>query len=142
MDVGLVAGSRKSAQCPRLAAVFDVRKFGSDVRVARPVGLEKTVQPALHGLVLGIRRKGRLWAIVTIVAYVATLDALALEGFVDLLGFQFPLGSFEPATIVAMSVLLRVFWTDRLFPILVMATGWTLCLSLSFRGLFNIPLPG
>ena len=84
----------------------------------------------------------RLVAIVAVAGYLAALDALRLEGFVPVLGLQVPVGGFEPATILFLLILLRLFWTVRPGPLVAVAVGWTLCLSLAFRGLFGIPLPG
>lgn len=84
----------------------------------------------------------RALAASAVAVYLGALQVITLEGFVPLLGRQVPVGGFEPATIIFLSVLLRVFWTERLFPVVAVATGWTLCLSLAFRGLFGIPLPG
>ncbi len=84
----------------------------------------------------------RLIAIAAIGIYLVALQSLAVEGFVPLGGQQIPVGGFEPATIIFLSVLLRLFWTARLTPVVGVATVWTLCLSLAFRGLFGIPLPG
>jgi hypothetical protein len=43
---------------------------------------------------------------------------------------------------LALTAMLRLFWTRRLFNCLLVAVIWTLVLSFSFRGLFHIPMPG
>ena len=84
----------------------------------------------------------RIAASAAVAIYLAALQSLQLEGFVQVGSLQVPLGGFEPATIVFLCVLLRLFWTDRLSAVLAVSSAWTLCLSLAFRGLFGIPLPG
>ena len=84
----------------------------------------------------------RLTLVGAVGLYLLALDTLALERFVPLWGAQVPLGGFEPATVLFLAVLLRLCWTDRPIAIVSVSVGWTLCLSLAFRGLFGIPLPG
>ena len=73
--------------------------------------------------------------------YVAALDLLSFETLVSLPGMRITVGSFEPVTVVALTVLLRLFWTRRLSDCLAVALGWTAFLSLAFRSLFLTPLP-
>ncbi|KIT17584.1 tripartite tricarboxylate transporter TctB family protein [Jannaschia aquimarina] len=93
-------------------------------------------------VLLDAERAGRATVLVATLTYVGALDMLSLEGFVPILGAQIPMGGFEPCTILLLTVLLRIFWTERLWACLAVAAGWTLTLSLSFRVLFGIPLPG
>lgn len=84
----------------------------------------------------------RIVLILAVAAYVGALDLLSLEGFVTIAGRAVPVGGFEPATIVFLTLLLRIFWTDRLWHCLAVALGWTAMLVLAFRTLFDLPLPG
>lgn len=84
----------------------------------------------------------RTQAAFAVAVYIAALQGLGIEGFLPVFGAQIPFGGFEPVTIVFLSVLLRLFWTERLAATVGVSVGWTLCLSLAFRGLFGIPLPG
>jgi hypothetical protein len=84
----------------------------------------------------------RVALVVTVGIYVAALDILSFETYVTISGLQFPVGSFEPITMLALTAMLRLFWTRRLFNCLLVAVIWTLVLSFSFRGLFHIPMPG
>ena len=84
----------------------------------------------------------RLTLVGAVGAYIIALDSLELERFVPVLGVQIPVGGFEPVTVLFIAVLLRLSWTDRPAAIVAVSVGWTLCLSLAFRGLFGIPLPG
>lgn len=84
----------------------------------------------------------RLAASVAICIYLASLQVLDAEGFIEVFGTQVPLGSFEPSTIILLAALLRLFWTQKLAAVVAVSTVWTLCLSIAFRGLFGIPLPG
>lgn len=84
----------------------------------------------------------RIVLIVTIFVYIAALDALSFETYLNIAGTSVPVGSFEPVTIVAMTTMLRFFWTDRLIHCVLVAVFWTLCIAFAFRGLFNIPMPG
>jgi hypothetical protein len=80
--------------------------------------------------------------IVTIIVYIAALDSLSFETYANIAGTSVPLGSFEPITVVALTAMLRFFWTNRLTHCVLVAVFWTLSISLAFRGLFNIPMPG
>ena len=84
----------------------------------------------------------RMSLFVAVGLYIFALDAFELERFVAILGAQVPVGGFEPVTVLFLAVLLRLSWTDRAVAIVAVSVGWTLCLSLAFRGLFGIPLPG
>lgn len=96
----------------------------------------------LGGLLSAIESRRRAMLIATVVIYVAALDALSFETYVHIGDMQIPFGSFEPVTLVSMAAMLRIFWTRRLTHCVAVAVIWTLCLSLAFRGLFNIPMPG
>jgi len=84
----------------------------------------------------------RFASVAAITVYLAVLSVLDAESFLPIFGHQIPVGGFEPATAFLLSVLLRLFWTERLAPVVSVSVAWTVCLSLAFRGLFGIPLPG
>lgn len=92
--------------------------------------------------IFALESQRRILAALVVAGYLVLLQHLGLEGFVPMFEWQVPMGGFEPATILLLTVLLRLFWTERLLPVIAVAVGWTFCLSLSFRGLFGIPLPG
>lgn len=93
-------------------------------------------------MVTTLEAQRRIVLIVCIVVYIAALDALSFEKYVSVAGHSIPVGSFEPITVVALATMLRFFWTRNIVHCLAVSVVWTLCLSLAFRGLFNIPMPG
>jgi hypothetical protein len=74
--------------------------------------------------------------------YLLAMDAISfgVSGYVA--GHYLTLGSFEITSVLCLCVLMRFFWDGRLVTIVATAVGWTAFLSLSFRNIFNIPLPG
>lgn len=101
-------------------------------------------EPAFRFAVLlgDLESQRRTVLIVTVVLYVAALDFFSFETYLAFAGVQIPIGSFEPITIVSLTTMLRTFWTPRLMNCVAVAVIWTACLSLAFRWLFNIPMPG
>lgn len=93
-------------------------------------------------MVTTLEAQRRFVLIVCIVVYIAALDALSFEQYIDIAGHAVPVGSFEPVTVVALTTMLRFFWTRNIVHCLAVSVVWSLCLSLAFRGLFNIPMPG
>lgn len=93
-------------------------------------------------IVTTLESQRRIVLIVCIAVYIGALDALSFEKYVNIAGHAVPMGSFEPITVVALTTMLRFFWTRNVVHCLAVAVTWTLCLSLAFRGLFNIPMPG
>jgi hypothetical protein len=51
------------------------------------------------------------------------------------------IGSFEVASIIVLTAILRVFWQRALWMCLAMAFSWTVFLSLVFRLVFEQQLP-
>ena len=84
----------------------------------------------------------RTMLILTVIVYVAALDTLSFEHYLALGSLSVPVGSFEPVTIVALTAMLRLFWTPRLAHCLLVSLVWTLILAFTFRGVFKIPMPG
>ncbi|MDZ5696618.1 tripartite tricarboxylate transporter TctB family protein [Chelativorans sp. M5D2P16] len=90
-----------------------------------------------------ISEVGRTSLLVGIIfLYLLAMNALSfgIQGYVA--GHYVTVGSFEIATVVCLSVLMKLFWNGRLWIIAVVALGWTAFLSLTFRNIFEIPLPG
>ena len=51
-------------------------------------------------------------------------------------------GAFEVLTIIALTVVLAIFWRQALWACLVVSLVWTTLLAGMFRYIFAIPLPG
>ena len=97
---------------------------------------------SVSALLSTVEAQRRVLLIVCVVIYIAALDALSFETYLHIAGYSVPVGSFEPVTVVALTAMLRLFWTPRIAHCLAVALIWTLCLGFAFRGLFNIPMPG
>lgn len=63
-----------------------------------------------------------------------------LRGYVG--GVYLVVGAFEITTILCLSALMRLFWNGPLWIIASVAIGWTAFLSVTFRNIFQISLPG
>lgn len=85
-------------------------------------------------------RTGLLIAV--IVGYLVAMDAITfgLRGYVG--DHYLVFGAFEIATILALAVLMKIFWNGPLWIIATVAVLWTGFLSLIFRNVFLISLPG
>ncbi|WP_434055215.1 MAG: hypothetical protein RDA78_10245 [Roseibium sp.] len=77
-----------------------------------------------------------------IAVYIAGLQYLAFRHDVVLGGFRHSLTAFEPVTILALAVIMRMSWHGPLWIIAAVSITWTLLLSAVFQHVFNIPLPG
>lgn len=74
--------------------------------------------------------------------YILALQFLAFQVYFDIAGVPFVLSAFQPVTIVALAVIMHIFWRGPLWIKVAIAVGWTLALTLTFQKLFDIPLPG
>lgn len=77
-----------------------------------------------------------------VAVYILALQMLAFQVYFAIAGVPFVLSAFEPVTLVALAAIIHVAWRGPLWITTLVATGWTLALSLTFQKLFNIPLPG
>jgi hypothetical protein len=81
-----------------------------------------------------------LAAIITV--YVAALQFLPIEMVMRVGDFRLVVGNFEVASIVILTLILRLFWQQAaLWMCFAVAFGWTAFLSLIFRLVFQIQLP-
>lgn len=85
-------------------------------------------------------RTGMLIGIVFV--YLLAMNSLSFGFSGHVAGYYLTAGSFEITTILCLCVLMALFWGGPLWTIAVVAVGWTAFLSLSFRNIFHIPLPG
>jgi hypothetical protein len=74
--------------------------------------------------------------------YILALQVLAFQVFFSVAGVPYVLSAFEPLTILALAAIIHVFWRGPLWITVLVSTGWTLALSLTFQKLFQIPMPG
>ncbi|RMF39532.1 MAG: hypothetical protein D6754_05205 [Alphaproteobacteria bacterium] len=80
--------------------------------------------------------------VVMIGVYIGALQVLAFQLPLTIGGVYFNLTAFEPATIIALSVIIQFFWRGPLWITTGISLGWTLFLSVVFQKVFVIPLPG
>jgi hypothetical protein len=73
--------------------------------------------------------------------YVAALQFLPVAAALQIGSLRLIVGSFEVATILVMTAVLRIFWRRALWACLAVAFGWVAFLSLVFRLVFEIQLP-
>lgn len=86
---------------------------------------------------------GRTVLLVAIlVVYVVALEVLAFSTDISVGGFNITVGGFEVVSIIVLSTVFRIFWTDRIWLCAAVAAGWIIVLSLTFKNVFEIPLPG
>lgn len=92
---------------------------------------ESISDPVRTGLLIGV-----------IFVYLLAMDAITfgLRGYVG--GYYLVVGAFEIATILCLCVLMKLFWNGPFWVIVAISVGWTAFLSLAFRNIFLISLPG
>jgi hypothetical protein len=86
-----------------------------------------------------VRRTAVLAAI--LVVYVCALQFAAIERAFELFALRFVIGSFEVASAVVLTAILRIYWQAPLWTCLAVAVGWIAFLSVVFRLVFHVPLP-
>ena len=74
--------------------------------------------------------------------YLLCLQFVSFEYRFEIAGLQLGYGSFEVVTIIALTVILAVFWGRSLSICFLVAAGWITLLAGAFRYVFVIPLPG
>ena len=77
-----------------------------------------------------------------VLIYISALQILTFRTDFILGGFPFVLSAFEPVTIVVLVVIMSLFWRGPLWISLTISIVWTVFLSLVFRNMFHVPLPG
>lgn len=76
-----------------------------------------------------------------LVVYVAALQYLSVDAALTIGSIRLVIGSFEVATVIILTAILRIFWQQVLWMCLTVAFGWTVFLSLVFRLVFEQQLP-
>ena len=74
--------------------------------------------------------------------YLLAMDSMTfgLRGYVA--GVFLVVGAFEITTVLCLSAMMMLFWNGRLWIIATVSFGWTAFLSMTFRNIFQIALPG
>ncbi len=85
-------------------------------------------------------RTGVLVAIV--IAYIAALQLIHLDRAFTIGRLRIEIGSFEPVSIIVLATIFRIFWTSRLWACVLLSAVWIMLLSIVFRQVMNIPMPG
>jgi hypothetical protein len=75
-------------------------------------------------------------------AYILSLQFVSFDYSATIAGYRLSYGSFEVLTIVALTVILTIFWQPRLWPCLAVSVVWVTALAAVFRYVFVVPLPG
>lgn len=87
-----------------------------------------------------IRRTLVLFALIG--AYLAGLELIRFDYVVPVGGIRLGFGAFEALTIIALCIILSIYWRRALWACLTVSVVWTLFLAGVFRYVFTIPLPG
>jgi Tripartite tricarboxylate transporter TctB family len=75
-------------------------------------------------------------------AYLLSLQFVSFEYSTTITGFRLSYGSFEVLSIIALTVVLTIFWQPRIWPCLAVSAVWVTALAAVFRYVFVMPLPG
>lgn len=86
-------------------------------------------------------RRGLL-LICIIAVYIFSIDLFGFELRFPLGWFTFQFGSYEFFSIIAMFVILKLFWRARYLYCFLVSAGWVMALGAVFRYGFRILLPG
>lgn len=79
---------------------------------------------------------------VLLLFYITALEVLSFETAYRIAGIRIVFGSFELISIIFLTAIFRIFWTNALWACFAVSTVWIAVLSAIFRLVFNIPLPG
>lgn len=86
-------------------------------------------------------RRGLL-LILIIALYVASIDVFGFDLRFPLGFFTFQFGSYELFSIIALMIILKLFWRARYLHCALVSVGWVMSLAAVFRYGFRILLPG
>ncbi|WP_176847135.1 tripartite tricarboxylate transporter TctB family protein [Roseicitreum antarcticum] len=109
-----------------------IRRWGQAQAPVNPELDEDSISdPFRTGMLIGV-----------IFIYLLAMDAITfgLQGYLG--GLYIVIGAFEIATVLCLSVLMKLYWNGPLWIIATVAVLWTAALSLIFRNVFLISLPG
>ena len=96
-----------------------------------------------HTDAIELSEYGRAFVLAVIIAvYIAALQFLAFQSYLNLGGFSFTLSAFEPTTIIALATLIHISWRGPIWITILTSVIWTMLLSVVFQKVFSIPLPG
>jgi hypothetical protein len=76
-----------------------------------------------------------------VIVYVLGLQFIPLRTGFSIGALYFPVGAFEPVSVIVLTGLLRFYWKAPLWACLAVTIVWIAFLSVVFRMLFQIPLP-
>ena len=86
------------------------------------------------------RRGLLLIAIITV--YIFSIDLLGFDVRIPLTVFTFRFGSYELFSIIALFIILKIFWRARNLQCALVSIGWIMALASVFRYGFRVLLPG
>ena len=75
-------------------------------------------------------------------AYLGCLQLIGFEYHLQIGGMRLGYGAFEVLTIIALTIILSIFWRQALWACLTVSFVWITFLAGVFRYVFTLPLPG
>ncbi len=121
-----------AASMALMAIGLAVSAFQRQRRLGHTMPIERDVPTERRTLALAV----------SVLIYICALQFLSFRQDFVIGSFRFVLSAFEPVTILVLVALMQIFWRGALWKSLVIAVVWTLFLSLVFRNIFHVPLPG
>ncbi len=74
--------------------------------------------------------------------YLACLQSIRFEYHLQIGSMRLGYGAFEVLTIIALTIILSIFWRQALWACMAVSFIWITLLAGVFRYVFTIPLPG
>lgn len=74
--------------------------------------------------------------------YLACLQSIRFEYHFQIGSLRLGYGAFEVLTVIALTIILSIFWRQALWACLAVSFTWITLLAGVFRYVFTIPLPG
>jgi hypothetical protein len=101
----------------------------------------RTVAPGADRFELPAEFRGSMLLAGILVVYVAALQFLPIAAAIRIGTVRLAIGNFEVATVIILTLILRLFWRAALWKCFAVSVGWVLLLSLVFRLVFEMQLP-
>ena len=89
-----------------------------------------------------INNKKNLISPIILFFYIFALTNYNFTYEIYILTFELIIGPFLIFTIILLTLLLYIYWKQKIYTCLLVSSIWSLFLSITFVNFFNIPLPG
>ena len=86
--------------------------------------------------------KKKLISPIILFFYIFALTNYNFTYEIYILTFELIIGPFLIFTIILLTLLLYIYWKQKIYTCLLVSSIWSLFLSITFVNFFNIPLPG